>query len=64
MTDQPVTLDLLWGAENIAAFIGRTERQTKDALSKGHLPGRKVNGRWVASREALRLFFMDQERAA
>ncbi|MET3926638.1 DNA-binding protein [Devosia sp. 2618] len=54
---EPLTLDLLWGAENIAAYIGRTERQTKDALAKGHLPGRKCNGRWVASRAELQRFF-------
>lgn len=53
----PDHLDLLWGAEAIAAFIGRTERQTKDALAKGHLPGRKVNGRWCCSRAELQRFF-------
>ena len=50
-------LDLLWGAENIAAFIGRTPRQTWDALNKGELPGRLVNKRWVASKRKLREFF-------
>lgn len=59
MTDQPKpqTLDLVWTACAIAKVIGRSERQTKHALSKGALPGRKVAGRWVASRKALERFF-------
>tara|TARA_R100000365_G_C2746354_1_gene75599 strand:+ start:681 stop:878 length:198 start_codon:yes stop_codon:yes gene_type:complete len=59
MTDapEPKPLDLLWGCEAIAAFIGRTPRQTFEAVSKGQLPTRKVNGRWVASKKALREFF-------
>lgn len=63
MSDQP-NLDLLWGAEAIGQALGLSERQAKYMLSNKELPGRKVGGRWVASREALRLFFMDQERAA
>lgn len=50
-------LDLIWGVKAIAAFIGRTPRQTFEAVSKGALPARRVNGRWVASRKALRKFF-------
>lgn len=57
MTDHPETLDLIWGAAAIAAFIGRTKRQTDEALAKGELPARQVNGRWVASRKRLIAFF-------
>lgn len=56
---EPDTLanDLIWGAADIAAFIGRTPRQTWEALDKGELPARQVNGRWCASRSRLRAFF-------
>lgn len=59
MTDapQPAPLDLVWGTEAIAAVIGRSRRQTADALYKGQLPAKKVNGRYVASRRKLREFF-------
>lgn len=50
-------LDLVWGAAGIARFIGRTSRQAYEALTKGELPARQVNGRWVASRRRLREHF-------
>lgn len=51
------SLELLWGAEAIGNFIGRTRRQAFEALSKGELPARQVNGRWVASKAKLQAFF-------
>lgn len=60
MTEEPDSLDLLWGARAIARFIGRTDRQCWEALNAGELPARKVHGRWVASREALRRHFMGE----
>ena len=53
--------DLIWGVANIAAFIGRTQRQTWEALDKDELPARQVNGRWCASRACLRAFFTGVE---
>jgi hypothetical protein len=53
--DEP--LDLAWGIDTIAKFIGRTRRQTYEALVKGELPARQVNKRWVASRRRLREHF-------
>jgi len=64
MTDRPFTLDLIWGAKAIGEACGLTEGAAKYMLVNRELPGRKVGGKWVASREALRLFFMDRERAA
>jgi len=64
MTEPSQNLDLVWGAEAIADVIGRTRRQTQLLLEKGELPpAKKLNGRWVASRAALRRFF-DGEKAA
>lgn len=57
MAEESDTLDLLWGAEEIGAFLGRTPRQAWEALNKGELPARKINGRWAASRKALRRLF-------
>lgn len=50
-------LALIWGISNIAKFIGRTDRQTYEALVKHELPARQVNGRWVASATSLRKHF-------
>jgi hypothetical protein len=46
--------DLIWGAEAIANEIGLTDRTVLNLLAKGHLPGRRIGRRWVASRAALR----------
>lgn len=64
MTEEQDKLDLLWGAEQIGAFIGRTPRQAWEALNKGELPARKINGRWAASRKVLRRLFEEGEEAA
>ena len=59
MQPKPETapLDVVWGIAGIAQFIQRTNRQTYEALVKGELPARQVNGRWVASRRKLRELF-------
>jgi hypothetical protein len=44
---------IVWGAEAIGQVIGRSARATFHMLENGTLPGRKVGGRWVASRKAL-----------
>lgn len=54
-------LDLLWGATEIAKVIGRTRRQTFGLLEAGHLPARKIGGRWVASRSDLVAHFAAPE---
>lgn len=59
-TAQPA-LDLVWGAEAIAKVIGQTVRATFRLLDGGHLPARKVGGRWVASRSELARAFQAAE---
>lgn len=49
----PETDDIIWGVENIAKIIKRTQRQTFHMMNSGTLPGKKVGGRWVASRRKL-----------
>ncbi|EJC69375.1 hypothetical protein Rleg5DRAFT_5166 [Rhizobium leguminosarum bv. viciae WSM1455] len=54
------SLDLIWGVEEIADLIGRTERQTYHMIKKGHLPMvKQVGERYVASRQKLIAFFME-----
>ncbi len=60
MPDHSETLadDLIWGAANIAAFIGRSKRSTCAMLEAEQLPAKKVRGAgWCASRARLRAFF-------
>lgn len=52
-------LDLVWGIENIGKLIGRSVPQTYHMLTNGKLPARKVGERWVASRQKLIAFFME-----
>lgn len=59
MSDVKEKLDLIWGAEEIAALIGRSTRATFHMLDNGELPAKKVGGRWVAERGKLIRFFME-----
>lgn len=62
-TAPPDRLDLLWSAGAIGEFIGRTPRQTWEALNKGELPARQINGRWCASKRRLTAFFEGEDAA-
>lgn len=61
MPDQPETLDLIWGADKIGAYLGITEGQAKYGLVKGEIPGRKTLGKWVVSRKALERHFAGED---
>jgi hypothetical protein len=45
--------DVLWGAEEIGQVIGRTARQTFHLLESGHLPAKRIGGRWCGSRRKI-----------
>jgi hypothetical protein len=45
--------DLIWGAVEIGKAIHRSPRQAFHLLERGILPGRKIGGRWCASRRKL-----------
>jgi hypothetical protein len=45
--------DILWGVDAIASAINRPVRATYHILEGGHLPAKKVGGRWVANRQSL-----------
>ena len=56
-------LDTLWGARAIGEYVGLGERQASYLLENGHLPGRKIGDRWIATREELRLRLIGGEPA-
>lgn len=57
MTEQPESLDLAWGAREIARLIGKTPRATFHLLENGQIPAKKIGHQWVASKSALREHF-------
>jgi hypothetical protein len=57
---EPEKLDLIWGVEDIGKLIGRTYQQTYHMIQSGHLPMvKQVGERYVASRQKLVKFFME-----
>ncbi|WP_108461347.1 hypothetical protein [Devosia naphthalenivorans] len=61
MNEQTESLDLVWGAKNIAKVLGCTERATFHMLEAGDLPeATQIGRRWVASRKKLRERFEGQ----
>lgn len=59
LDDTDKEIELIWGAEAIAKFIGRSTRATFYMLDNDELPAKKVGGRWVAERSKLVAFFME-----
>jgi hypothetical protein len=60
MTEQSnagVGEDILWGVRAIATELRRPERAVYLMLSRRELPARLLNGKWCASRSALRRHF-------
>ena len=53
--------DLLWGAEEIGAFIKRNARQTRYMLTTGKLPATKVGNFWVTTKRKLIAYFEGEE---
>jgi hypothetical protein len=50
--------DIVWGAPQIAAVIGRDVRATLHLLTIGRLPAKKIGGRWCSKRSALAAHFI------
>ena len=57
MTTEQKAPRLIWGVNGIAAYIGRTRRQTEHMIVTGVLPARQAGRRWYASPAALDAFF-------
>lgn len=54
---QPVALGLIWGAARIAIALGVSKRRAFYLLEHEEIPGKKVGGRWVTTRDLLRQYF-------
>ena len=53
-------LDLIWGVEDIGKLICRNDQQTYHMIRSGKLPMvKQVGERYVASRQKLIAFFME-----
>ena len=52
-------IELLWGAKEISEEISTPLRRTFWLLGNGHLPARKIGGRWCAERGRLKKFFTE-----
>jgi hypothetical protein len=50
---QSNSLDILWGADEIGRFIGRSRRTAYWMLEKKLLPGRKIGRIWTATKSEL-----------
>jgi hypothetical protein len=57
-------LDLLWGAQAIAEFLGTTERKIWYQADRGLLPVKKQGRLLTASRSALRKHFATPDATA
>lgn len=53
MSDEKRTVDLLYGAPAIAAYLGMGERQARYLMEKGTLPSFKIGGKVCASRSVV-----------
>ena len=53
--------DIVWGAEGIGSVINRSARDTFHLLKRGHLPAKKIGGRWAASRRKLLAHFAGEQ---
>jgi hypothetical protein len=54
-TNSVIPSGVAWGAAQIGAVIGRTERQAYSLLEGGHIKSaKKVGGRWQAGIRSLR----------
>jgi len=62
MRESENTLDVLWGASQIAAVLNCSERKVFHLLETGKLPARKVGKVWTTTRSQLKKFF-DAETA-
>ena len=46
--------DVVWGAKGIGVVINCTPRKTQFLLENGHLPAKKIAGRWCSTKTKLR----------
>jgi hypothetical protein len=57
-------LELVWGAEAIAAELGVSLRRAQGLLQAKRLPARKIGKHWVIDRRVLARVFLEDGGAA
>jgi hypothetical protein len=62
--ESDLAADTLSGASAIAAFLGKTERQTNHLLEKRQIPAFKLGGRWHMRKSTYRSHIERLESAA
>ena len=62
MTDLNIADDTLEGASEIAAFTGKTVRQTTHLLETKQIPAFKIGGRWHMRKSTYTAFIARLER--
>jgi hypothetical protein len=50
-------IDIIWGAKEIGAAVNLTARQAFHLLESGHLPAKKIGGKWAARLDLLQKHF-------
>jgi hypothetical protein len=51
-------LEVIWGAKEIAAVLGRTEKAVFHALERNRIPGaKKIGGKWALDLRVFRAAF-------
>lgn len=60
VNDSPI----IWGAANIATFLGLSTAAVFHLLEGGKIPARRVGRRWAADRDTLRRFFAGNDEAS
>jgi hypothetical protein len=58
------SLDILWGADAIGAYLNVPRRRAFYILERQLIPARKIGGSWVATRSELRDFLTGGKKAA
>jgi hypothetical protein len=57
-----LSADLLWGADEIAAYIGRPRRLVYYWLQKKIIPGTKCGETWTSTKSRLHRHFNDDDK--
>ena len=56
--------DLLWGAQAIADYIGKSYRQTVYLLSTKQIPGWKIGTTWYSTKPKIRARLLGEDQPA
>jgi hypothetical protein len=55
--------NVLWGAQAIADYIGKTYRQTRYMLEHGRLPAQKMGQLWIGNKKKISARLLGESEA-